>query len=132
MSYAGKVVVITGGSKGIGRATAEQFIALGAKVAINYSSNSKAAVEVLRLGADNALIIKADAGSFSGIQTIVDQTVAKFGKIDVLIPNAAAVETANLQTMTEKLFDTHFTLNVKGPLFLAKVGYNTQVVRLCC
>lgn len=124
MSYAGKVAVITGGSKGIGRAVAEQFVALGAKVAINFSSDSAAAEEVVqKLGQDNVLSIKADAGSVAGTKQIVDETVARFGKIDILIPNAAWMTMANLEALTEESFDQIYQLNVKGPLFLVKVSF---------
>jgi 3-oxoacyl-[acyl-carrier protein] reductase len=125
LSFAGKVALITGGSKGIGRSTAEQLVALGAKVAINYSSDEAAAAEVVaKLGADNTLAIKADAGSSSGIKTIVEQTVAKFGKIDVLIASAGIMPLANLEDLTEEVFDRVFQVNVKGPLFLAKVCFS--------
>jgi 3-oxoacyl-[acyl-carrier protein] reductase len=124
MSYAGKVAVITGGSKGIGRAAAEQLVALGAKVVINYSSDSAAAEEVVqKLGKDNVLAIKADAGSVDGTKQIVDETVARFGKIDILIPNAGWMPMANLEAVTEELFDRIYQINVKGPLFLAKVSF---------
>ncbi|KAI7972215.1 hypothetical protein EIK77_003639 [Talaromyces pinophilus] len=117
MSYSGKVAVITGGSKGIGRATAEQFVALGAKVVINYSSDSAAADEVVqKLGQDNVLSIKADAGSVAGVKQIVDETVARFGKIDILVPNAGWMPMANLEAVTEELFDQIYSINVKGPL----------------
>ncbi|GAM37313.1 short chain dehydrogenase/reductase [Talaromyces pinophilus] len=123
MSYAGKVAVITGGSKGIGRATAEQFVALGAKVVINYSSDSAAADEVVqKLGQDNVLSIKADAGSVAGVKQIIDETVARFGKIDILVPNAGWMPMANLEAVTEELFDQIYSINVKGPLFLAKAA----------
>lgn len=126
MSYAGKVAVITGGSKGIGRAAAEQFVALGAKVVINYSSDSAAADEVVqKLGQDNVLSIKADAGSIAGVKQLVDETIARFGKIDVLVPNAGWMPMANLEAVTEELFDQVYSINVKGPLFLAQVSFWT-------
>lgn len=124
MAFSGKVALITGGSKGIGRAAAEQLAAQGARVAINYSSDSKAADEVVAAlgGADKALAIQADAGSMSDVKTMVEQTVAKFGKIDILVPNAGVMPLANLEALTEELWDKMNNVNVKGPLFLAKVG----------
>ncbi|KAH8689156.1 putative oxidoreductase [Talaromyces proteolyticus] len=123
MAFSGKVALITGGSKGIGRSVAEQLVAQGGKVAINYSSDSTAADEVVSsLGADNVLAIKADAGSMSGVNSMVEQTVAKFGKIDILVPNAGSMPLANLESLTEELFDKVYALNVKGPLFLAKAA----------
>lgn len=125
MAFSGKVALITGGSKGIGRAAAEQLAAQGARVAINYSSDSKAAEEVVTAlgGADKALAIKADAGSMSDIKIMVEQTVAKFGKIDILVPNAGFMPMANLEALTEEMFDQMNAVNVKGPLFLAKVRF---------
>ncbi|EED15918.1 oxidoreductase, short-chain dehydrogenase/reductase family, putative [Talaromyces stipitatus ATCC 10500] len=123
MSYVGKVVLITGGSKGIGRAVTEQFVALGAKVAINYSSDSSAADELVKtLGENNVLPIKADAGSVVSTKEMVEQTVSRFGKIDILIPNAGIMPLANLENVTEEMFDNIYQVNVKGPLFLAKAA----------
>jgi 3-oxoacyl-[acyl-carrier protein] reductase len=132
MAFSGKVALITGGSKGIGRAAAEQLAAQGALVAINYSSDSKAADEVVAAlgGAEKALAIKADAGSMSDVKSMVEQTVAKFGKIDILVPNAGLMPLANLESLTEELFDKMNAVNVKGPLFLAKVGF-PPLFRLC-
>lgn len=118
----GKVALITGASKGIGRATALQLASHGAKVIVNYSSSSAAADEVASLiGADNAFAVKADAGSVEGISKLVDATVQKFGKIDIVIPCAGVMILNELEKVSEADFDTTFNLNVKGPLFLAQV-----------
>ncbi|CRG89937.1 3-oxoacyl- [Talaromyces islandicus] len=124
MAFSGKVALITGGSKGIGRAAAEQLAAQGARVAINYSSDSKAADEVVAAlgGSEKVLAIKADAGSMSDVKAMVEQTVAKFGKIDILVPNAGLMPLANLEALTEELWDQMNAVNVKGPLFLAKAA----------
>lgn len=119
----GKVAIVTGGSKGIGRATALQLAADGAKVVVNYSSSAAAADEVVALiGADKAFAIKADVGNIEEIGKLVDGTVQKFGKIDILIACAATMPLNELDKLSEAEYDATFALNVKGPLFLAKVS----------
>lgn len=88
MSLTGKVAIITGASKGIGRATAERLAADGASVVINYLSDSKAADElVAQIGADRALAVQADASKIPDLEKLVDAAVAKFGHIDIVMPN---------------------------------------------
>jgi len=120
-SLAGKVALITGGSKGIGRATALRLVRDGAKVVVNYSSGAEAAEEVVKeIGAENAIAIKADAGSVEEITKLVDATVQKFGKIDIVVACAGIMLLNELDQITEAEFDKTFNLNVKGPLFLAQ------------
>jgi len=89
MSLANKVFIITGGTKGIGKAIAKRVVSDGAKVVLSYSSDSAAASNTLAElgGPDKALIIKADASNLQDIDALVAATVDKFGKIDVVIPN---------------------------------------------
>jgi 3-oxoacyl-[acyl-carrier protein] reductase len=90
MSLTGKVFLITGASKGIGRATAERVAADGASVVINYLSDSKAADEVVsKIGTDRALAVQADVSQLADIEKLVAAAVDKFGKIDVVIPNGS-------------------------------------------
>ena len=122
----GKVAIITGGSKGIGRATVLQLAADGAKVVVNYASSAAEADElVAQIGADRALAIKADAGNIEEIGKLVDGTVQKFGKIDIVIACAAVMHLDELDKITEAIYDATFNLNVKGPLFLAQVSIRT-------
>jgi 3-oxoacyl-[acyl-carrier protein] reductase len=88
----GQVAIVTGGSKGIGRATSLRLAADGAKVIVNYASDAGPADEVVRLiGADKAFAIKADVGNVVGIGKLIDATVQKFGKIDILIACAGTM-----------------------------------------
>ena len=120
--FAGKVALITGGSKGIGKATVLALAKAGAKVVINYSADARAADELVKeIGSDRALAVKADAGNVGEIDKIIKQTVDKFGKIDILIPNAAVLPMKDLENTTEDDFDATFGLNVKGPYFLIQV-----------
>ena len=121
-SLKGKVVLITGGSKGTGRATALAYAAAGASVVVNYSSDSAAASEVVsQIGSSNAIAIKADVSTVAGNDSLVSQTIEKFGRIDVLIMNAGILPMKDLEHTTEQDFDATFALNVKGPYFLCQV-----------
>lgn len=127
-SLSGKTAIITGGSKGIGRSTAERYAKDGANVVINFSSDSSAAEEVVKaIGSDRCLAVQADAGSVSGVQKIVDAAVQKFGSIDILIPNAGVLPMKDLESTTEEDFDRTYNLNVKGVYFLVQVGATSKM-----
>ncbi|RDW87532.1 Brn1 [Coleophoma crateriformis] len=120
-SLVGKVALITGGSKGIGRATAIRLAQEGVKIVINYSNDSSAADEVVKeIGADKAFAVKADAGNVESISQMVEETAKKFGSLDIVVASAALMKLGELPDVTEADYDTTFNLNVKGPLFLAQ------------
>ena len=86
----GRVVLITGGSRGIGRRTAELVAKCGASVAFTYASREDAAGEVVvAIGAQSSLAIRADAGDPDDVKRMVDETITRFGRIDVLVNNSA-------------------------------------------
>ncbi|KAJ5439520.1 uncharacterized protein N7458_010518 [Penicillium daleae] len=120
-SLAGKVFLITGSSKGIGKATALRVASEGANVVINYLRDSAVANDLVNeIGADRALAVQADASKLADLDRLVDAAVGKFGKIDVLIPNAGYLPLKTLETTTEEDFDRTYNLLVKGPYFLAQ------------
>ncbi|RAL59958.1 hypothetical protein DID88_000584 [Monilinia fructigena] len=117
----GKVALVTGGSKGIGRAISLRLARDGAKVVVNYSNDSSAAEEVISLiGEENSMAIKADAGNVEEISRLIDTAVEKYGKIDILVACTATMKLNELENVTGTEFDQTFNLNVKGPLFLAQ------------
>lgn len=121
MSLAGKVVLITGASKGIGKATAQHLAANSASIVINYLSDAASANALVdEIGEDRALAVQADASKLDDIRRLVEAAVTKFGHIDVVIPNAGVLLMRDLATTTEADFDTAFNLNVKGPYFLVQ------------
>lgn len=88
-SLRGKVALVTGGSKGIGRATSLALAKAGAKVVVNYSSDASSADSVVKeIGSESAYAVKADAGSAEGAEEMIKATLDKFGRLDVLIANA--------------------------------------------
>lgn len=125
-SLSGKVALVTGSSRSIGAAIAKRLADDGANVVINYVSNSQAASEVVdsinakRAGA--AIAIKADVSTVVGGQTLLDETVKSFGKIDIIVLNAAIMGSKPLAEVDEQFFDDHMNINVKGPLFLVKAA----------
>lgn len=122
MSLAGKVALVTGASKGIGRSIVERLSAEGASVVINYSRDAIPADELVKkFGADRSFAIKADISSVSESQRLVAETVARFGKIDILVLNAGVMPNKDLAGTTEEDFDKTFGVNVKGPYFIAQV-----------
>ncbi|KAM0354971.1 hypothetical protein ACHAPU_000815 [Fusarium lateritium] len=121
MSLKGKVVLVTGSTKGIGKAVVERCAADGASVVINYSSDRAPADELVsRIGSDRALAVQADVSNISEIEKLVQATVEKFGRIDCVMANAAVAPMNDLESTTEEGFDKSFNLNVKGPYFLVQ------------
>lgn len=122
MSLTGKVAIVTGGSKGIGRSISLRLATLGAQVIVNYSSDASSAEETVKtIGSSNAFAIKADVGNVDEITRLVDESVKHFGKLDILVACAGIMPLNELENVTESEFDRIFNLNVKGPLFLAQV-----------
>lgn len=90
-------------------------------MALNYGSDQKQAEKVVQqLGPEVAFAVQADAGSVAGAETMVQKTVERYGRIDVLILNAGILPMKTVETTSEKDFDMTFALNVKGPYFLVQ------------
>ena len=115
-----KVVIVTGGSRGMGRAYCLGLAREGAKVIVNYVSDEKAANDVVQeisqMGGE-AHAFKADVGTKSDVQGMVDFAVDKFGKLDVLVSNAGLVHKEPLVEQNEETIDRIFHTNVKGNIF---------------
>lgn len=118
MKLKNKVTIITGGTRGIGFATAEKFILEGAKVIIAGSSRESAekAVAKLREKYPDAVIdgISPDLASLESVKEAFGEIVTKYGCIDVLINNAGVSESTPFMEYTEETFDKVMNLNVKG------------------
>ncbi|KAH8692704.1 putative short chain type dehydrogenase [Talaromyces proteolyticus] len=121
-SLAGKVALVTGASRGIGRATAIALAKEGASVVVNYVSSVGAAEEVVKeIGANRSVAIKADVSEINEIMDLIQQVVKKFGKIDIVVLNAGLLwQNGALNNIDENAFDKIFQTNVKGPFFLVQ------------
>ncbi|KAF9249133.1 hypothetical protein DTO006G1_8706 [Penicillium roqueforti] len=120
----GKVAIITGGSNGIGKATALRLARDGAKVVIQYRSNEQSAQEVVsQIGEQNALAIKGNASCVLNSEELIRRTVEKFGQIDIVIANAGSLPLHDLANTSEQDFNDSIDLNVKGPYFLVQVRH---------
>ncbi len=118
-----KVVLITGASRGIGKAIAEECVKQGAKVAFTYlSSEEKARLLEAELSANGGVAkgFKSDASNFDQAQTLVDQVVEVFGTVDVLVNNAGITRDTLLLRMTEEQWDEVINTNLKSAFNLTK------------
>src|SRR5580700_3669799 len=121
----GKVAVVTGASKGIGAAIAEELAKDGASVIVNYSSSSQqadAVVAKIKAAGGKAKAVRADVSKPADAKQLVDAAVSEFGRIDILVNNAAVYDFLPLDQITEEHFDRMFDLNVKGLLFATQAA----------
>jgi dehydrogenase/reductase SDR family member 4 len=123
ISLAGKVVIITGASRGIGEAAALAFAETGADVVLvarKIEALEAVAAKVREKGV-RALALSAHIGRMEGIEDVVARTVKEFGRIDVLVNNAASNPTmANAMDVDERAWDSIMNLNLKGLFFMSQ------------
>ncbi len=117
--FEGKVALITGASRGIGRAIAIKLAANGASIAINYNKNEKAAIETKKL-VDNyqvpSFIIKANVADISDVKNMIKESEKHLGPIDLLVTNAGIAETEEVLDMNYKTWKEIMAINVDGTL----------------
>ncbi len=124
---ADKIAVVTGSSRGVGRAVALGFAAEGANVVVNYTSNQNAADEVVgiitRMGRQ-AIAVKADVAQKDDVERLFGQALDTFGKIDVLVNNAGFTRPALMLKMTEEQWDQVVDIHMKGAFLCAQAAGN--------
>lgn len=112
----GKVVLVTGGASGLGRVLVDEFVKAGAKVCLTYRNSLEKAREIEEKYKDNVVTIKADASVFDEAINAVEVCIKTFGKIDILVNNAASAKDGSLEKITEDKFE--YTIkNVLYPVF---------------
>ena len=120
MRLLGKVAVVTGGSRGIGRGIVERFAQEGADVAINYLSNKDAALEVAKGVQDagrRAAVLKADVSKVDQVQGLIADAIRELGHLDILVNNAGVESPAHFLDESEEDYDLTLGVNLKGPFF---------------
>ena len=119
-SLKGKIALVTGGSRGIGRAIVERLARDGAAVAINYASQAAAAEKLaggITAAGGRAFAVQADVARVAEVVRLFDETIAHFGKLDILVNNAGIMFIKPVSAVTEAEFDRIFDINVKGTFF---------------
>jgi 3-oxoacyl-[acyl-carrier protein] reductase len=121
---AGRVALIVGAGTGIGKATAKLFTSEGAKVVITMrtEANGKAAVEEIRSAGGEASYIVGDAGKREDCARMVAETVARHGRLDILIHNAAALSPGMVDELSDEALDTAIDTNLKACFWLTRAA----------
>lgn len=121
MNLNGKIAIVTGASRGIGRAIAINLASKGASVVINYSKDEVGANEVLRevigLGGYGK-VIKADISNFSEANYLVEESIRLFGRVDILINNAGISYNGLFIDMSKEAMDRVIDVNIKGTMYM--------------
>jgi 3-oxoacyl-[acyl-carrier protein] reductase len=125
LQLAGRVALITGGSRGIGRAVAMRLAELGANLVINYVRDADAAESVANaaqgLGV-KAVALQADVSSVEEAEKLVGRSVEKFGRLDLLVCNAGIWQGAPVEEVSEELWDRTININLKGTWSVCKAA----------
>ena len=130
MLLEGKVAIVTGASRGIGKAIAQQFIAQGAKVAFTYRSSAEAAAALeqeLSAGGGTVKGFQSDAASMTDAERLVGEVIEAFGTIDIVINNAGITDDTLLMRMTEEQWDRVISVNLKSCFNLTKAVMRTML-----
>jgi len=117
MELEGKIAIVTGGTRGIGRAIALDLAANGADIAINYRKSvdlAKELAEIIRGMGRRALVIQADVSSFDDAQAMVEKVLNDFGQVDILINNAGMNWDGVVWKMSEEQWDRVISVDLKG------------------
>src|ERR1700730_16361275 len=118
----GRVAIVTGGTRGIGRAIAEGLSAAGAHVVVaSRKAEACAETEAHLVGmGGQALGVPTHLGDLDGLNHLVEQTIERFGRLDIVVNNAATALTQPLGAMTPEVWAKSYDVNLRGPVFLVQ------------
>lgn len=120
--FTGRVAIVTGSSSGIGEAIARRLGALGAHVVVNSATSVEAGRSVAASIGDNAIYLQADIADKASGERLIDETVARFGRLDILVNNASTFYPTPVGEITEAHWDDLLGSNLKAPLFLSQAA----------
>ena len=134
MDFSGKTAVVTGGSRGIGRAICEELARGGANVVLCYAGRAEAAQETVSaceaLGA-KAMAVQCDVADEAQVKALMDAAVKAFGRIDILVNNAGVTRDGLLMMMKESDFDAVIDTNLKGTFLCMKAVSRIMMKQRC-
>jgi 3-oxoacyl-[acyl-carrier protein] reductase len=120
-----RTAIVTGGSRGIGKAIALELAKRGAKVVVNYVASKKGAEEVaekIKSNGGEALVVQADVSDFNQASDLINTTIEKFDKIDILVNNAGITRDTLIMMMSEEDWDDVLRINLKGTFNCSKAA----------
>jgi 3-oxoacyl-[acyl-carrier protein] reductase len=132
MLLEGKVVIVTGASRGIGRAIAEELASEGARVVVNYQASAAAAEEVVAgivARGGTAVAVQADVSDFAAAEGLIKTAIETYGAIDILVNNAGTTRDTLLLSMKEQEWDVVMTTNLKSVFNTCKAVTRPMVRR---
>ncbi|MER9869519.1 SDR family oxidoreductase [Mesorhizobium sp. M0136] len=133
MSASGKILLVTGGSRGIGAATCRLAAKAGYRIAVNYASNAKAAETVvadIEAAGGEAFTIKADVGSETDVLAMFEALDARFGRLDALVNNAGVVDqSARVDEFSAARLERMMRINVIAPMLCAREAVKRMSTR---